>query len=309
MTDFSGQGLTFKYKRCINLARGLWQRAWHRLRHLPYFVTIFVQLLIAAVLTILIRMAWIGLNKRFPELPFESVDDWLAFLAILFALIQFTDSKLQETEMRKITHSVSTRFIGAFPSDLKEIIEVIENADHDLLMMVDVVGYGRYRHPGLYDTYYQVIRAALSKPLPVSIKLLHYTEKLAQQEHQHKFHEDNFQEEMATNEFVRFKKKYPVVSNVNSATDFRKLLLDLDKTDIANLVAASDAGTFLQRETTESVPFFFWLRDDIEAAFAFNHKGTQIGFAFRTRDTNLIKQFKDIFATKWDEPLAQHLDK
>ena len=288
----------FKYKRCLNIIRTLWNNSWHKLRHLPYFVTVVVQLVIAAVVTVLIQMAWARLHERFSSLPFESVGDWLAFLAILFALIQFTDSKLQETNMHEIAHSVSTRFIGVFPSDLKEITEVIENADHDLLIMVDVLGYGRYSQPKLHDIYNQAICKALKKQ--VSLRLLHYPATLAQQERLHSFHEANFEEERASTNFQKFREKHPSIPEPKDAPSLRACLLGLDNAAIAAF-AADSGRTFLHRELTEAMPFFFWLRDDIEAAFAFNHKGDHIGFAFRTRDTNLVKQFKNIFESRWPE--------
>jgi hypothetical protein len=204
--------------------------------------------------------------------------------------------------MHEIAHSVSTRFIGVFPSDLKEITEVIENADHDLLIMVDVLGYGRYSQQKLHDIYHQAICKALSKQ--VSLKLLHYPATLAQQERLHSFHEANFEEERASTNFQKFRERHPSIPEPKDAPSLRACLLNLDNAAIAAFGTEFGRTTFLHEELTEPVPFFFWLRDDMEAAFAFNHKGDQIGFAFRTRDTNLIKQFKDIFASRWAESVG-----
>src|SRR5215470_9364950 len=102
-------------------------------------ITIVLQLIAAIVAILLVNELWEPLRRHFPKLPEWSAAELVAFLAIAFAIVQFLDAKLQElalerqgkkleaqaNELTEIARSMSTRYVGMFPENLKEITRMI----------------------------------------------------------------------------------------------------------------------------------------------------------------------------------------
>lgn len=64
---------------------------------------------------------------------------------------------------KDLQEQASTRFIGAFPKHLDDIIEIAEKVEGNFLMMADCADYGSFVKPEAHDRLYRAIETALTK--------------------------------------------------------------------------------------------------------------------------------------------------
>jgi hypothetical protein len=114
----------------------------------------------------------------------------LALLAIIFGCIQFWDSRRHSGKMEQIARSMSTRYIGMFPRDMDEIIDVIGLADQELFVVSDFADYGSYSRPETYQRLFEALTKARGKG--VCIRWLVYGEKPARETILRQFNEADF---------------------------------------------------------------------------------------------------------------------
>src|SRR5216684_7284931 len=70
-----------------------------------------------------------------------------AVASMIFACIQFWDSRRHSGAIKVIAQSMSTGYIGQFPNDLDEIVKVITVAAEEVLIMADFAAYGSFSKP------------------------------------------------------------------------------------------------------------------------------------------------------------------
>src|SRR5258707_3582079 len=79
---------------------------------------------------------------------YHSILDIIAIVGFIITLVgivyQFADSKNQKLQLNDMAKSMSTRFVGVFPRNLSEIIDLIDRAQSSLDIMVDICAYGQY---------------------------------------------------------------------------------------------------------------------------------------------------------------------
>jgi hypothetical protein len=270
----------------------LGQRAAHRL-------TIALQLFFAVALTMIVGLTWTPLRVRYPWLPDLSAGELLTFLAISFAIVQFIDARRQERVMTVIALSMSTRFIGPFPKNLKEIAQVVSKASRYVYAIVDFVGHGQYSAPEMYSAYFHELESALIRK--VEIRIICYDSGLAEKDLLQQFPDDPEKFEGKRNQDT-FRRYFEIHKGVDPPADNAGLRAILKVRQEANETQLSAKGLKLNF-SSDSPTFFFWLQDDQEAVFAFkNVSQTERGLSFRTQDAHLVQQFKDIFDRRWKAP-------
>jgi hypothetical protein len=230
----------------------------------------------------------------------------LAVLAISFAVVQFTDARRQETalERRKrdlgtIALSMSTRFIGPFPGNLKEINTLTSRADRSLKVIVDFPGYGQYSAPDLRLAYVHQLEVARSSR-KANIQIICYKSSLADVERREQFPDDP--QVFKNRDLTLWTKFFESRGSTSTPpADFAGLRGLLTRNDQDTVKRLSDEGV-QWRFHPEKAAFFVWLRDDAEAIFTFKNIGKKdVGLSFLTSDANLIRQFVEIFDRRWDK--------
>src|ERR1700733_9422330 len=128
---------------------------------------VLTRLAIAMLMTSLIVLCKDRLEQLFPWITGFMGHDILAFFAISFALVQFLDARDEEKGVKKIQgriqrllNDATTRSVGSFPKNLKNIIEMIGTAKSSIRIIVDFPGYGIYSDPDLYGEYLKALKAA-----------------------------------------------------------------------------------------------------------------------------------------------------
>ncbi len=135
---------------------------------------ILLHIAIAFAGAVIVKVAWEHLQRILPWWPHWVSADVLVVIAIAFAIVQFLDGRQEERaldqqesrlatladqiqgqagEMKSIALSMSTRFAGPFPENLKEIVDLISKANRHLKVMVDFPGYGQYSAPEMHLEY------------------------------------------------------------------------------------------------------------------------------------------------------------
>jgi hypothetical protein len=214
---------------------------------------------------------------------------------MMFACIQFWDSRRHSIAISKIAKSMSTRYIGEFPKELDEITEVVVLAASELLIMADLADYASYSKPEASDKLLHGIDVA--RESGVSVRMLVYSGTPLLETLTSQFPEADFPKIRTSAKFKRyFRDKYPGIPEPTTNVDFLKVLQDKTDDVTKHLIQKGvEIGTL-----SEKVWLFFWLQDEVDAVFLFEDIGAeQHGLAFRTRDGKLLETFKAIFNRHW----------
>jgi hypothetical protein len=221
--------------------------------------------------------------------------DVLAFLAITFAIVQFLDARDEEKGMSKIEgriqrlpNDATTRSVGSFPTNLKNIIEMIGAAESSIRIVVDFPRYGIYSDPDLYGRYLEAMKAVAGNS-GVEFKMVSYDKALTI--------EDTFpaMPTVADPKFARFVKDLdPVPDSVPALAEH---LQARQAESIAPLEKVIKYNDGLQRRyLSERAPLFLWIIDDSEAVFAFkNLERNSETYSIRSCDDELVEHFIQYF--------------
>ncbi|HEY2117214.1 MAG TPA: hypothetical protein VGJ51_19090 [Candidatus Angelobacter sp.] len=230
------------------------------------------------------------MGQRYP-----TADAVIALLAGLFAAIQFIDARLQKHEMDRIAKTMSTRYIGLFPKNLTEIAEVVGKAGRNVCIMTDFVSYGHYSFPAAFAKYLNKIKEASERE--ANVRIICYNRQLSEKEIEDQLPDREFGKERDSERFQGyFRKIYRGVSVPQTGAELRAFLAGCHKKYSYELQEKGVKLAYL----SERCDFFLWLEDDEEAVFAFKNVGAKRReICFRTKDTNLIGQFRQIFERRW----------
>ncbi|MDE3148196.1 MAG: hypothetical protein KGL37_01895, partial [Acidobacteriota bacterium] len=212
---------------------------------------------------------WSLLRQRFSWLPPIDAGQVLAAIAIIFAVIQFSDSRSVETtlwhqtvklagqasDLKGIADSLYTRFIGKFPDNIKEICELIGQVDanQSLKVIVDYPRYGEYSAPALCDRYIQQL--CKIREQGSSVQIICYDSTLAAKEllGQLPDGEGQVRDQQLWEAYF---KSYSGITPPETFSEFRKILLDHDAAQIRELSSRGIQWRF----HFEPAAFFLWIK-------------------------------------------------
>lgn len=293
---------------------------------------IWIKLLVAVALAYGIKWVWPMARGRYPWLPGLTAEELLAVLAIAFAVVQFLDARVQERELdeqsdnlgvisgklkgysdsltgitqnlqhqagdlKDISGSMSTRFVGPFPENMKAIISLLDKANRTIEILVDFPGYGQFSALDSHIAYLEkLIRARQRK---VKVQIIGYQLALATKERAEQFPDcppDQWTQIAASQNFHEYFNFFTDLPRPNDSKMLRQALVRRDVALFDELRGKGVEWKFHQ----ETAAFFLWLVDGAEAIFTFKNVGRKdVGLSFRTRDGNLVRQFKEIFSRRW----------
>ena len=255
-------------------------------------------------------MAWHDIVQHARKKFFEITTIVLAVVAIVFACIQYGDSrkqlnqsagqlegsKKQLEKLEQITSAIQTSYVGEFPRNMDRIMDVVKQVSErsELDIMTDFAGYAIYSR---YDAY-QAYSAALvrDRQKDVTVKMLVYDEKLAETALRTQFKEKDFVEEQGKNFRGFFASHPPVPANYD---EFVARLLELQEHAIVEMC---DNGIDIRRvPPSQKYLFFLWANNGPEAVFAFrNETAKNRELSFFTVDRSLTEVFTTVFNNTWD---------
>jgi hypothetical protein len=198
-----------------------------------------------------------------------------------------------------------TRFLGEFPDFLRNLTNVIRNANSHLIIQCDFPAYGRLSKPEDFRAYKTAIADKLyekrnNKDFQLDFVCLSSKER--KRAFNNQFPEKKWDEwkRVPTNleRLKDFLAEYPTSSGATadtiSHTEFTTLLAQCNDRLLENIEIFKHPRVHLT-ETSLDMGVYFWIRDDLEAIFtypSFEHEETEFGFF--TADSRLIGAFRDI---------------
>jgi hypothetical protein len=262
------------------------------------------------------------LQAEFSATPITLI---LALLAIIFATIQFFDSLHLKTKMRTVlsresevltrteavakriegvgqqiegvSRTLSSRYVGTFPKNLKEINEVVSHADRFVMLLTDWVGYAMYSAPEVYEKYTRHIRDLRRPEKSVPIYVIAYDAACCKEHFKDQFPPERFEEEKTKLRFTTFfdfyRKAKPKPKTYEAFLTEMLAIEEELRADLTNL------GVQIQELNQRSL-VLLWMEDGEEAVFCFQtHGGNERGLSFRTRDIGLLTSLRDLFGARW----------
>jgi hypothetical protein len=238
--------------------------------------------------------------------PFGWVELVLAVVAIVFASKQFQDAReargqLNRTheELRKLQETQSTKYVGCFPKNLRDITEVVLKAERDLDILVDVGTYGHYSNPEGFQRYFQAITSVCNRG--VRIRLIYYAQELDDEGYILEFPREEFEDERRSARFKRFFEFYPGLMRPGTWEEMKTVLQDKERRHSAEL---EDLAVEMRTRTKpfQRSPLSIWVEDGEEAVFSFQNTGpAERDFSFRSRDKTLIDELHKYFGNFWKQ--------
>jgi hypothetical protein len=243
----------------------------------------------------------------------------LAILAIIFAVIQFCDSLVLKGKMRNVIdkedelvkkteavtgriedveRSLSSRFVGAFPKDLKAINDVMNGADRFVLIISDWITYGEYSAPELYEEYKRRLKDIhVNKDEPVKIMILTYNEAGLKEQFASQFPKTSFEQEKTRDRYKKYFQRYhPGIQEPKQYDEFASTVLKIELEERRSFISW---GAEIQ-EVQDLPSLLLWMEDGEDAVFCLQTSGgNERVLSFRTRDIVLISSLYDMFRTHW----------
>jgi hypothetical protein len=240
--------------------------------------------------------------------------EYLAFVAIVFAIVQFLDARQEEHEAERLTRELnrlaermSTQVIGLFPENLLQITNLIRSAKTHVHVIVDFAGYGQYSAPKTYTEYLNALKKAAGNR-NIEMRLICYDSILGDRERKLQFPKDPpavFEGLKDRNKFNTFFENLGIAEDKRpkSNEDLRKALQAHETDCMDDLGKCVQHSEGLQRRfLSEPVTLFLWLIDKQEAVFTFKNLEKQDrAYSIRTRDGWLIEQFDQYFSSAFDK--------
>ncbi len=301
---------------CIPQGRHALRTAHHWIREKSGGWWVLVRVAVGVVIACLAVKSRALLTGTFPQLHEWIGEDLLAFMAILFALVQFLDAREGERDLRKIEEAlattvegITTRGIGAFPDNLDDIVALMREANASIQIIVDFPGYGQYSEPELHAKYLGALQSATAKE-KIKIQMVSYDEALTQEE---SVQELSFAGASLTrSEDMKKLKRYIDANNISpekapkTFAELDELLRSRQEANFAVLESPPTNKSVLKRKyLSERAPLFLWLVDKSKAVVAFkNLENNEDAYSIITSDPRLIKNlaahFDHTFANAGD---------
>jgi len=249
-------------------------------------------------------IAWA--RRRF----FELLTLLMAIVAIIFAFIQYGDSRTelaqsqaqieqaraQLARLEQITSSIQTQYAGEFPVNLNKITYVINQAADrgELDIMTDFAGYAIYSRNDKFREYFDALIKAHHERL-VQVKMMVYDKDLVEKAFRIQIKVPDFEEERQNGFRGFFKTHPPTPQDYNG---FIHRIIELQD-DVANDLCRN--GIEVRRvPASQKYLFFLWQTNIPEAVFAFrNEAARNREISFHTLDPKLTEIFKTIFDQTW----------
>jgi hypothetical protein len=198
-------------------------------------------------------------------------------------------------QLSALASQLSTRYVGKFPDNLKDIIELLNLAQKSIVIIVDFAGYSSYTDPSAFRDYYYAIESSLRAKPDFSVRFYIYDSVQHQRLLQLAFPRAVYQEQMfkrpsialLTQFMKRMEKRNIAITDYDSLI---RALLDDEERCIGQFQELQGCECF---ELQRPVPIFLWMVDDRECIFAFENEQERVKnyFSFRTRDGSLIEYF------------------
>ena len=208
---------------------------------------------------------------------------------------QADEAKLHTAALDEVRKSLSTRYIGKFPEYYSTIVELLDRANHSIIIFCDFPAYGSFTDRPTWVRYHQTIeRKSLQENMEISITCLdeaHRSEYVKEQ----LFKDIKGWDEWKQSERKRLEqliKATPEAPNFDPLTreDLLAIFIKAEQQELKTTFAAAT-----RKEIDTIMPLYFWLIDGYSAIFAIpslSERAVEHGFS--TTDSKLTSAFLEM---------------
>ena len=228
--------------------------------------------------------------------------------------------KAAHKKIEDLTESVQTKKIRKFPDNLQQIVDLILSAKKSVEIYSDLTCYGIYSNPELFDSYSRAIEIIKANSTHKSnshskhddslekVRIYTYGKDLVQAVMSKFFNSENTSiEEIKISSYAKRLKdsaptEYEEFLKIDSIETFNKHLTQKEIEFKKSLDFKNISYNAYRNEIIEfDIPFFMWIRDDMEAIIAFpQYVKTPNEYSIRTLDRDLIEIFRSFLNAKID---------
>ncbi len=208
----------------------------------------------------------------------------------------------QTDGLRRISKSLSTRYLGHFPDYLPKVAEVTSHATNRLHIMCSVIAHGNFTAPEHWVKVKRAVEDASGHD--TEIRLITYTDERRQRQFTQQYPDflENWDEarlsESRSGALARqFLKKYKIDPKAATRERFFELV-DSDDQDALK----HEFRSALVCRTEETINVYMWVADESEAVFALStHTERGLVQAFYTRDSGIVASLLALFDKVWQD--------
>lgn len=234
----------------------------------------------------------------------------LTLIAMALSIGQSIVAKRQTNHLKSIHDSLSTRYIGRFPSYLHDILKILETAKKEITIVCDVPSFGAFSDPNSWLEYRHILDKKIAEGVDVSLIVLNKEKRRTIYHEQFGNLKTNW-EEWVDASITNLLKK-PVFKKFKTEEEVKKISWDT----FINLMIEHDDKTLNSyfdgakniSELSADLAMYFWAVDSDCAVFAipkFSVSGqTFVTSAFITSDHRLINSLLALKESFYEREVA-----
>lgn len=228
---------------------------------------------------------------------------WIFFYSVIAPIatvIALSLSWWQNKDLQDISNSVSTRFVGAFPENMRSINELI-GGSKDVLIITDTPSYGHFSNPYEHNLYIKRLKEITEAE--GKVRVLVYNDNIRMESIKDQFSSyslDEIKELKSYKKYIKYlerKKKRKIKHD--KIEDFFQHLFD-EGSEIIHELRRSGVEI---KKTSEKQQIFIWIGDNSrQAVFSMlNYGPTNREVSFRTYDQKFIEILRDRAESTYDK--------
>jgi len=208
------------------------------------------------------------------------------------------DVRQQYANLEVIRASVSTHFLKEFPHCLEDIVNLINKAQREVVILCDFPAYGSFSNPADFLKYRQAIERKIQDGISITITCFREARQKTVCAEQFAAVDENLESlkgnKAALDKLQRFLKFYAPSQTVDklTKTEFLNLLTTQDD----RMLRESFSGAIVH-PVDAHLSLYFWVIDGAQAVFSIpviSDRASEYGFY--TSDGRLIMAFEDMLS-------------
>jgi hypothetical protein len=214
--------------------------------------------------------------------------------------IDDSSRKMDESlvKLAEITRSVSTKFVGRFPGNVSDILDLSLNVRQSIDIIVDSAGYGHYSSPSLYYDYRECLCNHASQQRKV--RMLIHTHEVYQAYRELVYPENEWTGIQTSDRFKNFFHTHRhTMPEPLTWQAFQNRLATVQEDHLEHFLNVPMEIRVIVAPPPQVI---LWLSDEKEAVFSFL-RSTHNEVTFRTSDSALLDEFKLIFQKAYDNAI------
>ena len=225
--------------------------------------------------------------------------DWTEIVGVSLAIIAFItgffhsrDIKRASERVRTVQESLSTRFLGTFPSFVKDIVDLVNSAETDILIQCDFPGYATLSDPVNALGYRYALERQRERGIKISLTCFDAVARKRYLSEQYPAGDWGTwaKAEPKRQLLHRFIRAYGD-ETVGEEVTLEQFFAANEAADSQLLKQVFDGCA---QQTPLAMPIYFWIVDGKSAIFAIPTLTKVVEYGFKTSDPKLIQALTEL---------------